>query len=109
MQCLNAALLCSALLLGASGASVTPIQKVLQMMGDMKQKGITEKEEEATKFAAFETWCGNQDRIKNQEIEEGTNMIAKLEANIEKSQASIKKLTTLIEELDIDVSRSEKE
>ena len=51
------------LLTGVNGASeqtkVTPIQKVLTLMEDMKAKGIAEKNDEETKFSAFSQWCQN--------------------------------------------------
>jgi len=47
-----------------NGASVTPIQKVLTLLGDMLAKGKQEKEDEATKFASFEQWCSDIKRTK---------------------------------------------
>jgi hypothetical protein len=89
----------------ASAAEVTPIQKVLQMMNDMLVKGRKEKEEEAVKFSAFSQWCGDQTRIKNDEIAAGNQRMEELNAAIEKDAAQIRALTDRIEELDEDVAR----
>jgi uncharacterized protein YoxC len=89
----------------ASAAEVTPIQKVLQLMNDMLVKGRAEKEEEAVKFSAFAQWCGDQTRIKNDEIAAGNQRMDELKATIEKDAAHIRALTDRIEELDEDVAR----
>jgi len=88
-----------------SSSGITSIQKVLDMMGEMKAKGIKEKEEEAVKFSAFNQWCGDQTRIKNNEISAGNQKIEELNASIEKSAAEIRKLTDRIEELEEDNGR----
>jgi hypothetical protein len=88
-----------------SRASVTPIQKVLTLMNDMKSKGIAMKNEEETKFSAFSRWCQDQTRVKNDEIDEGNRMIGALNAAIEKAAATIRSLTARIQELDEDNGR----
>ena len=93
----------------ASTQSVTPIQKVLTMMGEMKAKGIAEKEDEATKYSAFEQWCGNQQRVKTNEVSAGNDKIEQLKATIEKEAVSIRKLTDRVEELDEDVANWSKD
>jgi len=97
-------------LFGSShAAQVTPIQKVLTMMGEMKAKGIAEKEDEATKYSAFEQWCGNQQRVKTNEVSAGNDKMEQLKATIEKEAVSIRKLTDRIEELDEDVANWSKD
>jgi hypothetical protein len=93
----------------ASSAAVTPIQKVMQLMEDMKAKGIAMKNEEETKFSAFSTWCGDQTRVKNNEISDGESRIEQLKAVIEKGAVSITHLTARIQELEEDVGRWKKD
>jgi len=88
---------------------VTPIEKVLEMMNGMVDKGVAAKQEEEVKFAAFYQWCTTQQRIKNEEIEVGWNKIQELKAQIEKHASDIAGLTDRIEELDADVDRWEKD
>jgi chromosome segregation ATPase len=90
-------------------AKVTPIEKVLEMMQGMVDKGVAAKQEEEVKFSAFNQWCTNQQRIKNDEIEAGWNKIQELKAQIEKHASDIAQLTSRIEELDEDVGRWEKD
>jgi len=106
------AMRCGAVLLatlGANAAKVTPIEKVLEMMNGMVDKGVAAKQEEEVKFAAFDQWCTTQQRIKNEEIEVGWNKIQELKAQIEKHASDIAGLTDRIEELDADVDRWEKD
>lgn len=91
------------------GVTVTPIQKVIQLMNDMLAKGQAEKKEEEVKFTAFQQWCGDQSKNKNNEITAANNRIAELSATIEKSAALIRQLTDRIEELEEDNGRWEKD
>merc|ERR1719199_462417 len=86
-------------------SSVTPIQKVLTLMEDMKAKGIKEKNDEATKFSAFSQWCQNTKKAKNGEIDAGNQKIETLNAEIEKARVLISQLTDRILELEEDVGR----
>merc|ERR1719336_208439 len=88
-----------------ASASVTPIQKVLQLMADMIAKGTKEKQDEEVKFASFNEWCGNTKRIKTEEIAASVEKMEELTASIDKSAVKIKKLTERIQELDEDVGR----
>jgi len=90
-----------------TSVTVTPIQKVLQLMDDMIAKGTKEKQTEEVKFASFNEWCGNTQRIKTDEIAAGVDRMEELTASIDKSGVKIKKLTERIQELDEDVERWE--
>lgn len=90
-----------------TSVTVTPIQKVLQLMDDMIAKGTKEKQTEEVKFASFNEWCGNTQRIKTDEIAAGVDRMEELTASIDKSGVKIKKLTERIQELDEDVGRWE--
>merc|ERR1719265_1367417 len=90
-------------------AKVTPIQKVLELLGDMLAKGKKEKNDEEVKFSAYSQWCDNQDRIKTKEITEANEKIEKLNAEIAKATADIDELTARILELDEDIGRWKKD
>jgi len=96
-------------LASAEQSQVTPIQKVLTLMEDMKAKGISAKNEEETKFTAFAQWCENTKGSKTREIEAGNEKIEKLNAGIEKAAVLIGKLTDRIQELEEDVGRWKKD
>merc|ERR1740130_989003 len=97
------------LLASVSGSNVTPIQKVLTLMEDMKAKGIAAKQDEETKFSAFSSWCQNTKKNKNGEIGAGNEKMEMLRAEIEKARVLINKLTDRIQELEEDVGRWNKD
>merc|ERR1719436_1883799 len=109
----NVVLTALVVILGAvpnvSAATATPITKVLELMNDMLAKGIAEKKEEEVKFSAFDQWCTDTKRTKQDEIDAGNAKIAELKATIAKHAAKIRKLTDRIEELDEDVARWQKD
>merc|ERR1719159_2336122 len=93
----------------ATAEKVTPVQKVLELMKGMLNKGIAEKKDEEVKFSAYSQWCDNQDRIKKKEIAEANEKIEKLNAEIAKAIAEIDELTARIQELDEDIGRWKKD
>merc|ERR1719436_946074 len=93
----------------AEQLTVTPIQKVLTLMEEMKAKGIKEKNAEETRFSAFSQWCANTKKAKTEEIASGNQKIDKLKAGIEKAAVLISKLTDRILELEEDVGRWKKD
>jgi len=76
----------------ASASAVTPVQKVVLMMNEMKAKGEEEKKSEEVTFAAFAQWCQHTDRQKAESIREGKATMAKLAAAIEKYDSDAKVL-----------------
>jgi len=103
------ALLAATFVATAMASAVTPIQKVLELMDGMLEKGIAEKKAEAVRFSAFDQWCGDQTRIKTNEIAAGDAKIEELKAAIEKYASEIRALTDRIDELDEDVGRWNKD
>jgi len=105
----GAAALALLLLTSANAVQVTPIQKVLTLMEDMKAKGIAAKNDEETKFSAFASWCTNTKKAKTDEIGAGNDKMEMLSAEIEKGRVLISKLTDRILELEEDVGRWKKD
>merc|ERR1719388_211588 len=90
-------------------SKVTPIQKVLTLMEELKAKGIKEKNDEETRFSAFAQWCANTKKAKTDEIEAGNEKMEMLKAEIEKARVLISQLTDRILELEEDVGRWKKD
>merc|ERR1719271_356282 len=74
-------------------AAVTPIQKVLTLLEEMKQQGIAAKNDEEKKFSAFSQWCVDTKRTKTDEINAGNEKIEMLNAEIQKATVLIQQLT----------------
>jgi len=93
-------------LLGTSAlsAEVTPVEKVLELMNSMLEKGKKEKHEEEVQFAAYKQFCDDTSVEKTNAIEEANGKITVLKADIEKAVATIAKLTKEVAELEEDIS-----
>jgi len=70
--------------------SVTPIQKVIQMLGDMAAKGKQEKNLEEVEFTKFKTWCEDTISDKEKSIADGKSAIEQLNADIMKAESDAK-------------------
>jgi len=91
-------------LLAASGTTVTPVQKVIQLMNGMVEKGKKEKHEEAVQFATYKQWCDDTTVEKQNAIKEATEKIETLKADIQQYEADAKRLTNEIAKHDTDIS-----
>lgn len=85
---------------GRAHASVTPVQKVIQMLTDMIAKGNAEKQKEAKVFEDYEHWVHGQKRDTDYSIQKAKEQIEKLIAEIDKAESDIKTLSAEIDELD---------
>jgi len=99
------ALLCgSALSASAAKSEVTPVQKVIQLMEGMLEKGKKEKHDEQVQFAAYKQFCDDTKVEKDRAIAEANERIEVLKADIQKATADAALLTKEIAELDEDIS-----
>jgi len=97
----------SVLLAGANmvtAAKVTPVQKVIELLQNMVDKGTKEKQDEQVQFASFKGFCDNTVSQKQAAIAEATEMIEVLTADIEKYEAEAAELSKAITGHDADIS-----
>lgn len=92
-----------------SGTAVTPIQKVLTMMEEMKAKGIKAKKDEEVAFSTFSQFCTDTKANRQKAIDAGAAKIEKLDADIATENADIEAATADIAELDEDLGRWDKD
>jgi hypothetical protein len=71
----------------AAAETVTPVQKVLQMMDDMLVKGKKEKAEEQVTFSTYKQFCQSTSAEKTRDIANAKDDIIQLKADIEKAAA----------------------
>merc|ERR1719183_2071353 len=88
----------------ASQEQVTPVQKVIQLLNGMLEKGKKEKHEEQVQFAAYKQFCDDTTVEKKRAIAEANERIEVLKADIQKDTADAARLTKEIAELDEDIS-----
>jgi len=88
----------------SSGLKVTPVQKVIQLLEGMLEKGKKEKHDEQVQFAAYKQFCDDTSVEKKRAIEEANERIEVLKADIQKYTADAALLTKEIAELDEDIA-----
>jgi len=81
-------------------SEVTPVQKVVQLMEGMLEKGKKEKHGEQVQFASYKQFCDDTTIEKQRAIKEANEQIETLKADIQKYTADAAKLTKEIAELD---------
>jgi len=98
-------------LLGVSGTaarktdgSVTPVQKVIQLMEGMSAKGKEEKHKEQVQFAAYKQFCDDTAVERKRDIAEAEEKIGVLKADIEKYTTDAARLAKEIAAHDEDVA-----
>merc|ERR1719158_2652817 len=105
MKCAISAIAFLALLCAPVQANeVTPVQKVIQLLQGMLEKGKKERHDEQVQFAAYKQFCDDTSVEKKRAIEEANEHIEVLKADIQKYTADAAKLTKEIAELDEDIS-----
>lgn len=88
----------------AADDTVTPVQKVIQMLGDMEAKAKSEKEAEVKSFEAYKQFCTDTSREKQYSIDTAKGSVEKLQADIEKAGADALELSKAIASLDADIA-----
>ena len=83
----------------AAATEVSPIGKILQMIGDLQTKVIAEGEASQKVYAEFAEWCEDRSKELGFEIKTGKAEVETLKATIEEETALSASLTTKIEEL----------
>merc|ERR1719352_562071 len=88
----------------AAASSVTPVQKVIQLLEGMLEKGKKEKHEEQVQFASYKQFCEDTSVEKKRDIKQAGEQIEMLNADIAKATADAAQLGKEIASLDEDVS-----
>lgn len=89
--------LLAALLPGrSSGAAVTPLQKVVQMLQGMIEAGKDEKHEEQLQYAVFERFCIDTSAEKDRSIKQADSQLELLRAEIQKHGTEAERLAVEI-------------
>jgi len=91
----------------AAGSKVTPVQKVIQLLNGMLEKGKTEKHDEQVTFAAYKQFCDDTSVEKQRRIKEANMQIEKLTADIQKYEADAARLGREIAVHDADIATYE--
>jgi len=93
----------------AAASKVTPVQKVLQMMGEMVAKGEEAMETEHKLMAAYDEWVSDESTRLTQNMKTASSDIEKLTAFITKTDNDIAIYGSEIQELDALIQQKEGE
>eukprot|EP00448_Togula_jolla_P000623 CAMPEP_0170598508 /NCGR_PEP_ID=MMETSP0224-20130122/16289_1 /TAXON_ID=285029 /ORGANISM="Togula jolla, Strain CCCM 725" /LENGTH=697 /DNA_ID=CAMNT_0010923073 /DNA_START=44 /DNA_END=2137 /DNA_ORIENTATION=- len=91
----------------AAANVMNPVQKILQMLTEMKAKGVSEMSAEKTIFAEYDKYVQEQTRELKEEISSSTQRSEKLLAAITKGESDTNSLSRKISETDGEVSAME--
>jgi len=83
----------------AEKETVSPIQKVVQMLSDLQTKVIAEGADAHKTYSEFAEWCETQSRQTQFEIKTGKSNVNELQATIDQESALIASLAAKVEEL----------
>merc|ERR1719398_335334 len=92
------------ILTATEGSTVTPVQKVIQLLNGMVEKGKKEKADEQKQFAAYKQFCDDTTVEKQRSIKEANEMIEVLQADIQKYEEDSASLAKEIAKHDEDIS-----
>merc|ERR1719380_16303 len=104
MKCAILLLACFSWSASGDAVDVTPVQKVIQLLNGMLEKGKKEKHDEQVQFAAYKQFCDDTTVEKKRAIAEAEETIGVLKADIQSYAANAARLTKEIAGLDEDVS-----
>merc|ERR1719182_22359 len=90
-------------LASASRQQVTPVQKVIQMIKGMAEKGKADKADEQTQFSAYKQFCDDTATEKKRTIGEAEEKMDMLTADIQKYESDAEQLGNEIAELDAEL------
>jgi len=93
------------ILVGA--VAVSPVQKVIQLLDELKGKVESDLANEEKLMEEYTTWCDEEANTKEDAITSSKRTIGDLEATIEDAKATIIELTSSIDELTTTISASE--
>jgi len=94
---------------GALAAKVSPVQKVIQLLDELKGKVESDLSAEEKMMEEYTSWCDEEANEKEDAITSSKRTIGDLEATIEDAKATILTLTASIDELTSKISTSETE
>jgi len=96
-------------LTGASDEGINPMEKVLQMLGDLQGKLIAEGAETQKMYSEASAWCEDRSQELHFEVKTGKAQVSSLNAAIAKGTADSQVLQSKISDSASDVSDSEAE
>jgi len=95
------------LAISAPSAAANPIEKIVQMLGDLEAKIIKEGTDAQKAYDEYAEWCSDRSKNIDFELTTGKTEIEELKATIESATSQIAAFETKIEELSSDIQTNE--
>merc|ERR1719487_276234 len=86
---------------------VNPIEKVIEMIGDLQQKVIGEGEAAQKTYDEFAEWCEDESKNMGFDIKTAKGEVEELQATIQKADSDIADEEEIIGQLTSEISRDE--
>lgn len=83
----------------AARQEITPVQRVIDLLQGMIEKGSNEQAEEKVEFKTYSLWCQQTEKDRSRSINEGNEKIEMLTAQVSKASADIAQLTSNLADL----------
>jgi len=93
----------------ASGAAVSPVQKVIELCDELKGKVQADLAAEEKLMGEYTAWCDTEANDKEDAITSGKRTIGDLSAAIQEASASVDSLTSETEELAAKIAAADKD
>jgi len=97
------------LILSATAAAVSPVQKVIQLLDELKGKVESDLANEEKLMEEYTSWCDEEANEKEDAITSSKRTIGDLMATIEDGKATIMTLTSSIDEITTKITTDEKD
>lgn len=94
---------------GSAGATVTPLQKVVELLEGMVAKGKAEKQAEEVEHAKYSEWCAGTKESTTKSIKKAGDQIEQLTADIAKAESDADVLAEEVTELEKKVAETKSE
>mmetsp|Transcript_105625 Transcript_105625/g.186721 ORF Transcript_105625/g.186721 Transcript_105625/m.186721 type:complete len:671 (-) Transcript_105625:114-2126(-) len=88
---------------------VTPLQKVIEMLGGMLSKAKAEMADEQVEFSKFSTWCAESNEASTKSIAQSAAAIEQLSADIAKADSDAAVLAEEIEATEATIAKTKAE
>lgn len=93
----------------ANAAEVSPVQKVLQLLDELKQKVQSDVDAERKQFEDNAAFCEDETKDKNYAIKTAKRRIEELQAAVEEADGNIQEHESTVSEVSTQVAKKERE
>merc|ERR1719191_2300267 len=91
----------------SAAEQVSPVQKAIQLLGDLQTKLIKDGQDGMVNFETFSRWCQTTSQEKQFSLKDMSEQIVTLKASSEDATSNIEQLSAVIVKLTSEISSAE--